>query len=510
VSHAVRRLKRWVILIHLYLGVALCVLGVMWFATGVVLMYAPFPGFVAERQYARASPLDCSRCDVRLPDATARMRDRDTVATIRLGMMLDRPGYRFLGADRRWHLVFADDASSPAAIGPDVARRVAAGYVALDTAMAAATTLIDEPDQWTVEGVLRDQLPLYRVEFRDSLRTRVYVSAAGGEAITTSTRRERALAWVGAIPHWLYPRVLRARLAAWRWTIIILAGLGAFMSLAGLAIGIWQFRWSRRNDRAGRPTALSPYRTRWMRWHHYLGLAFGVVTFSWFLSGMLSIDPLDWSPGDSATNAERLALAGGTIDASAFGQSPAEVTLRFAPAGSLRELRAAMVGGKAFWVGIDGAAHARLVSAGTGVPDEPGELPFRALSLAAARLVPGARAVAFDTLRAHDDYYYPSPEHARPLPVLRVRFDDRERSAFYLDPRLGSIAMKAGNRSRLERWLYTGLHDFDFQALTSRRPLWDVVVILFSLGGLALAVTGVVVAWRWIGHQLGVPVGPRR
>jgi hypothetical protein len=70
--------------------------------------------------------------------------------------------------------------------------------------------------------------------------------------------------------------------------------------------------------------------------------------------------------------------------------------------------------------------------------------------------------------------------------------------------------MKQVTRSRMERWLYTGLHDLDFQALYQRRPLWDLVVILLSLGGLALSVTGVVAAWRWVAQQAGLPAGPRR
>ena len=40
------------------------------------------------------------------------------------------------------------------------------------------------------------------------------------------------------------------------------------------------------------------------------------------------------------------------------------------------------------------------------------------------------------------------------------------------------------------------LHSWDWLPLLERRPLWDVVLILLSLGGTALSLTGVVVGWR--------------
>ena len=40
------------------------------------------------------------------------------------------------------------------------------------------------------------------------------------------------------------------------------------------------------------------------------------------------------------------------------------------------------------------------------------------------------------------------------------------------------------------------LHSWDWLPLLERRPLWDVLLIVLSLGGLLLSATGVVVGWR--------------
>ena len=54
----------------------------------------------------------------------------------------------------------------------------------------------------------------------------------------------------------------------------------------------------------------------------------------------------------------------------------------------------------------------------------------------------------------------------------------------------------------MSRWLYHGLHSLDFPWLYDYRPLWDIVVITFMLGGTALCVTSLILAWRVLGRKL--------
>jgi hypothetical protein len=86
------------------------------------------------------------------------------------------------------------------------------------------------------------------------------------------------------------------------------------------------------------------------------------------------------------------------------------------------------------------------------------------------------------------DNYYRSRDGSRPLPVLRVRYLDQQRTWLYLDPHRGTITQQSSS-SRMNRWLYAGLHDLDLPFLYDRRPLWDIVVIVLSLGGIALSST---------------------
>ena len=148
--------------------------------------------------------------------------------------------------------------------------------------------LVERPDQWTL--LLGRELPLVKLAVHDGAGTEVYVSPDSAEVELVTTRRTRALAWVATIPHWFYVTPLRIHQPEWYWTVVIVSGLGCVLAFLGLVVGVLQlngskpFRWS---------TAI---RSRgWLRWHHVLGLVFGVFALTWVFSGLLSMEPFAWT-----------------------------------------------------------------------------------------------------------------------------------------------------------------------------------------------------------------------
>jgi hypothetical protein len=89
---------------------------------------------------------------------------------------------------------------------------------------------------------------------------------------------------------------------------------------------------------------------------------------------------------------------------------------------------------------------------------------------------------AADWLDEYDTYYY-SREDRSPLPVVRVKLADPDRTWLYVDPGVARVVGRINSVNRMERWLYAGLHTFDFPFLYDRRPLWEAVIITFCLGG---------------------------
>jgi hypothetical protein len=130
--------------------------------------------------------------------------------------------------------------------------------------------------------------------------------------------------------------------------------------------------------------------------------------------------------------------------------------------------------------------------------------PRESLTEVARETMPGVPVADAAWLTEYDGYYYDSSA-SRPLPVLRVRYTDPQETWLYLDPTRGGVVQRSEKVTRLRRWLYQGLHSLDFPAIYFRRPLWDVVVIALSLGGLVLSVTTFTPAWRRIVFHLKRP-----
>jgi hypothetical protein len=127
------------------------------------------------------------------------------------------------------------------------------------------------------------------------------------------------------------------------------------------------------------------------------------------------------------------------------------------------------------------------------VRTEPFTRDVMLAELAAA--TPGAAMVSHELLTDYDAYYYSRNRQAA-LPVLRVKFDDPLETWVYLDPELGQIVAAVHRLQRLERWLYNGLHSLDFGFWYDRRPLWDIGMIVLSLGALATSLIGL-----WLGFR---------
>ena len=102
-----------------------------------------------------------------------------------------------------------------------------------------------------------------------------------GQIVLWTTASQRFWNWLGTIPHFLYFTKLRSDVVLWSQIVIWAATLGTFLALFGLYLGIAQL---------GSAARLSPYRGL-LSWHHIVGLLFGLVTLTWVVSGLVSMNP---------------------------------------------------------------------------------------------------------------------------------------------------------------------------------------------------------------------------
>ena len=96
------------------------------------------------------------------------------------------------------------------------------------------------------------------------------------------------------------------------------------------------------------------------------------------------------------------------------------------------------------------------------------------------------------------DAHYLDRNHELPLPVLFIQLKDAQHSSFYIDPRTARVVGSYSAGRWPERWLYHGLHSINLPWLYNHRPAWDITVLFLMLGGTSLAITSLVIAWRFL------------
>lgn len=490
-------LKRGVIPAHRWMGIALCLVFLIWFASGIVMMYSDFPS-VSERDRLQHAPA-LAPASIRLSpaDAYARLNIAQPPAQVRLDSFDGRPVYRFR-AGRDDKIVYADSGEEQTGASKDMVDR-AAGRWAGQPVSAARVEPVNEVDQWTVQARLRSLRPLWKYSWPNG--DQVYVAGDSAQVVQSTTRQSRMWAWLGAIPHWLYFTPLRKHQQMWSRVVIWTSGLGTLSAVLGIVIGVWMYSPRKRYRQEGVAASI-PYRG-WKRWHTWIGLIFGSTAATWAFSGMLSMDPFPVksvdSAGGSAVDVAR-ALRGRVRLAAFSAKPPAQAIAQLNS--PVKELELISFDGQPFYLATLASLETRVVPVNGDPKDGFGAGHVVELLTRALRGKDASRNAELRTLSEYDVYYL-DRHRERPLPVVLLRTNDPAESRYYIDPKTARIAGAYNSTRWMTRWLYHALHSWDLPWLYKYRPLWDIVVIAFMLGGSALCVTSLVLAWRVVRRRLG-------
>ena len=477
------RTARILIYTHRWLGVAIGVLFIIWFLSGIVMIYARMPVLDPIERLARLPAINADSIRIDPPAID------DEVSRFTIGSIEGRPIYRITSGGRTL-LAFADTGDDVPPVDAEQALRIARAFVS--TASVRYDASLTDADQWTFD--VRRSVPLHRIAVDDEAGTRLYIAEIGGDVVGKTTASGRRWGALGAVMHWLYFTPFRRNAILWSNMIIWVSIAGTIMCIAGIVWGVWRVA-PVRGYRLRAHRQWTPY-SAWMRWHHYLGLVFGITTLMWVFSGLLSMDPWNWSSGTAATREQRQRLAGGAMSAADLSAARIRRAVTAFTPRLAKEIEVVRFRGRYYASAAEG-----IVSF-----DEPhlgavDQLPPDLVVGAARVVLPGVPIEGMQWMEDYDAYYY-DRSHRRSLPVLRVRYGDAQRTWLYFDPRHGTIARKEERLSRLNRWLYHGFHSLDFPVLYYRRPLWDIVMIVFSVGGLLLSVTTLTAAWRRVRRGL--------
>src|SRR5579883_2522681 len=463
---------RALIFVHRWLGVAFCLLFAMWFASGIVMHFVPFPHLNEAERFAALPRVDLRRVNFAPIDAL-RASGLGPTSRIRLMQRSDGPVY-IVAEGRRVKALQASDLSSAAVTTPTLAMAIAVEFAQARDPVGSAPTAVSlsDYDQWSIQGEFDAYRPLYVVALNDVDGTELYVSSETGEVVQRTTRSERIWNFVGSIPHWLYFSALRSHATLWSCLLWWLSLLGL---LAGIIIGILCLR---------RFGLLSAYQGC-QALHYWLGLSCGLFVLTWIFSGWLSMDDgLMFSLG-TPSPAERAAFGGG-----AWTAMPSNEINRLSV--DSREVEWFTFGERLYRRERSNVAQQRLFNIDAGDRSGSSQREFLSADDVDGVMVQVSRACMSASVIAPDDNYASISSIAR-SPVYRAVCGT---TWYQIDGANGALLEKLDRSRRIYRWLFAGLHALDFPLLTRRSRLRTCLIVGLCLLGLVFSATNIVIACR--------------
>ena len=471
--------------LHRILGTLLSILFLMWFLTGIVMIYHRFPSASQEEKLSKMQPIQCN-----LPSLDSiAVRNGiaiDSIKSAALYRYLNQSYYE-LGIGRRSTVNLLADSSEFRVV--DDSQRI------LNVAKLWCEAPVEKIDslysleQWIPFGRLKEDFPIYKFYFSDKERTQLYISSKTSEVLQCTTRSERIWAWLGAIPHWVYLTWIRQDAETWKSLIIWLSIFGIIMLVSGCWMGVRSFRHSVKQGRG----FTSPYKKKWYRWHHILGSVFGIFLLTWIVSGMYSLAQIpQWLGKEHNKYNFRSAFDTGKLPSDKYILSVDSLLAYHR--GQISRIEWKSFAGHPFY-------KIQLADGETACIDA---LSSNCAKLAidssevksAVASVHVGEPISISLLTEYDSYYI-DLKGRMPLPVWKVDVGNADKNSYYVDLHSGTVRT-FNTHSRWQFQLYQGFHSLRYKVFVGRRGLWILVMWVLLLGGSAASFTGVVLGVRYV------------
>ncbi|SFF83053.1 PepSY-associated TM region [Novosphingobium sp. CF614] len=461
---------------HRWLGIATCLVFAMWFASGAVLLFKPFPSLSRPEQLRLEAPIDLAAVGISPAQAAAKVGD--STDGLRLVQRGNAPAY-IVSSGQGVVAIDARTGQRLRRLSPSEASAIARQAIGQGT----RTTPAFDYDQWIVHNRFDPLRPFHRIDAGDRPGTQYYLSAVTGELVQRTTATDRAWNWAGAVLHWVYFTPVRSNFTAWDRTVWYLSLVAMLVAIAGTVLGIVRTLAAQKQ----RKPSLTFYRLKWMRWHHLLGLFASIFVLTWILSGWLSMDHGRLFSRGQPTADELARYAGLPLARGLVGLDARDLQ----GMGQAREIDFSVIAGQpaaTAWR-ADGSLM-RVTSHG------------RPLSEAALLQLAeqGARSAwpaggGIRALGVSPSNIYALAE-GWPATAMLLTDPAGVRPDICVDSADGRMLTVMDGSRKVYAWIYYGLHTFNFPGLANRPLLRESLVLVLMLVGFAFSVTGVVIGWQ--------------
>ena len=465
---------------HRWISIALCLMFAAWFASGIVMIYVPFPSLSDGDRIERSEFVDTS--DITSLSESFKAAEINIASRIRLLQYQERPILVVEGDSSKVVAVFADSSELVPKFTVENSRDIAEKFS--DSPIIAVSDQIMY-DQWVVHDRFDPYRPFFRVDLDDEDRTHLYVSTKTTEVHQKTNRQQRLWNYFGAVIHWIYPTVIRKDWALWDQLVWWVSLFGILGVIAGIILGL---KHSVTGWKRGSQLLSSPF-SGWLAWHHKLGFIFGVFVLLWIFSGWLSMDHGRLFSTPNPTLDQETNLRGIQLSA-ALNQVTQEDLNKFS---NVREFEISALDGRAMLIAKNGQTSELLFTEANSSPNQ--DYLISTARSAVSQAWP-EMSIKSSYIVAADDVYGHLREGSFPKETLRIILDDVDETWVHINLDDGHIVSVMDKSRRLYRWLFNGIHSLDLPGFSSKRPLWDIFMVVLMLTGTIFSITGLILAYK--------------
>lgn len=475
--------------LHSVTGTVIAVFFFMWFFTGLVFIYHPYPRL--DKKMANHYSENIKKDSLRPVSYYTDSLIKDTVKSISVSQKFGQTIFKISTADSTYKLC-ADTTIKEKKVNFNDAEAVAAKWlkekpVRVDT--------LRKREQWILYERYNRAMPIYKYTYDDKDKHELFISGKTGEVQQLTTRKQRIWAWLGAIPHKFYYPCIRRDVDIWE-TVITIGGILCLLAaLSGFVHGIYiQTKTARRKHKF-----TIPYKKPVYKWHHLLGLIFGIFLIAWGLSGIFSMKKVPkWLVpyeknysmfADDIWEKDSLPVCAYKLDYRKVIDAYPDV----------KQIEWRTISGKPVY-DIISDSNEIFIDASYSVPRK---LCIKADAIESAmhKIYGKNVSVRVEIMNEYDEYYMASYDNHPPLPVYKATVDNKDGSVYYISTD-SDYCRYFNTNKKVRKWLFSGIHYLNIRCIASHPILWHTCIWILCVGGMIVSFTGVILGIKYTRRKL--------
>jgi len=471
---------------HRILGTILCILFLVWFISGFVMIYHTFPKVSNRDKYTHMDAVGASAHSI-----DSIVNKANAVGNIEKLVLKSAGGNTFFQ-------IVSDDNIYKIPVDSTLESTHQPNYYQIESyarkwcnAEIMKVDTLRELEQWIPFGRLQKDFPIYKFYFGDINKHELYISSVTGEALQFTNKENRFWAWVGAIPHWVYFTKLRQDSQLWVDVVIWLSGIGCIICITGIVLGIRSYITHHRKRKKWK----TPYKKFAYKWHHILGFVFGIFVFTYVFSGMMSLATVpQWMVKVHNSDIQKSLFVSDPIILKNYKLDYCKILDKYP--GQVKSIEWTSFGDIPLYdVIIDNKQHIFDASG-----NEVQHLVVTEAMIENKLSKIHSEPMLITQIHEYDNYYVGTSGHL-PLPVYKVNVADVDNSTYYINPKNGSIRYFNTN-TKIRRWTYQVLHSWELGFLVKHPILWNIIMWGTMIGGTLVSLTGVWLGFRYIKRKI--------